>query len=174
MLTIRPALPADLPAIQAIYAHHVLTGTGSFEETPPDLDEMTRRFHDVTGRGLPYLVAEDNGEVAGYAYAGLFRTRSAYRFTVEDSVYVAANRHGQGIGARLLTDLIAACRDRGVREILAVIGDSNNAGSISLHRRLGFRPIGTLERVGLKFGRWLDVVMMQLSLVEAPTTDPSS
>ena len=170
MLTIRPATPADLPAIQAIYAHHVLTGTGSFEETPPDLDEMTRRFHDVTGRGLPYLVAEDDSGIAGYAYAGLFRTRSAYRFTVEDSVYVAANRQGQGIGARLLADLIAACRDRGVREILAVIGDSNNAGSIGVHRRLGFRPIGTLERVGLKFGRWLDVVMMQLSLVDEPAT----
>jgi len=166
MLTIRPATPADLPAIQAIYAHHVLTGTGSFEETPPDLEEMTRRYQDVTGRGLPYLVAEDDNGIAGYAYAGLFRTRSAYRFTVEDSVYVAADRQGRGVGRQLLTALIDICRAAGVREILAVIGDSGNAGSIALHASQGFRLVGTLERVGLKFGRWLDVVIMQCSLAD--------
>jgi phosphinothricin acetyltransferase len=164
-MKVRPAKPADTAAIQAIYAHHVEHGFGTFEETPPTIDEMTARREAVEALGLPYLVAEDDaGRVIGFAYAGLFRTRSAYRFTCEDSVYVAEGETGRGIGKTLLAAVIEACRAAGYRQLVAVIGDSLNGGSIGVHKALGFRPMGSLEKVGFKRGRWLDVVMMQFAL----------
>ncbi|MDD3446670.1 MAG: GNAT family N-acetyltransferase [Zavarzinia sp.] len=163
--TIRPARAADLPAIRAIYGHHVENGFASFEEVAPTLDEMRRRFDALQAGGFPYLVAvDDDGAVAGYAYLGSYRPRSAYRFTVEDSVYVDPVRTGRGAGRVLLAGLIAAARERGYREIIAVIGDSANTGSIGLHQALGFAPVGVLRNVGFKKGRWLDSVLMQLSL----------
>jgi phosphinothricin acetyltransferase len=165
MIRVRPALPPDLPAVQAIYAHHVLTGTGTFETDPPDLAEITRRYEKVLGLGWPWLVAEGvAGAVIGYAYAGPFRERAAYRHTVEDSVYVAEGQAGRGVGRALVEALIAACRAAGARQMLAVIGDSGNAGSIALHRACGFADAGLLSQVGNKFGRDLDVVILQLSL----------
>ena len=164
-MKVRPANPADAAAIQAIYAHHVEHGFGTFEETPPTINEMTARREAVEALGLPYLVAEDDaGRVIGFAYAGLFRTRSAYRFTCEDSVYVAQGETGRGIGKTLLAAVIEACRAAGYRQLVAVIGDSLNGGSIGVHKALGFRPMGSLEKVGFKRGRWLDVVMMQFAL----------
>ena len=170
--TIRAAVADDLAAIQAIYAHHVLHGTGTFEETPPDLAEMTARFAAVAQHNLPWLVVEQDGRVLGYAYATPFRPRSAYRFTVEDSVYVAPDAQRLGLGAQLLTALIAACETRGLKRLLAVIGDRENAGSISLHQRCGFSHQGVLTGVGWKFGRWLDIVLMERSL-EDETALPS-
>ena len=168
VVRVRPAVEADIGAVGAIYAHHVLTGTGSFEENAPDADEMCARFRSVTGRGLPYLVADTKGTVRGFAYTAPFRPRSAYRFTVEDSVYVDPAAVGQGIGRRLLADLIERCRELGLRQMVAMIGDSDNRRSIALHAALGFRPAGTLQRVGCKFGRSLDVVFMQRSLADDP------
>lgn len=154
-----------MAVVQAIYAHHVENGFGTFEEVAPAVDEILTRRQVVANLGLPYLVAEDDvGAVIGFAYAGLFRTRSAYRFTCEDSVYVAPSRQGQGVGKALLAALIEGVRAAGYKQILGVIGDSQNSGSINLHRSLGFRDMGRFESVGLKKGRWLDVVMMQLSL----------
>jgi phosphinothricin acetyltransferase len=174
--TVRPAADADLPAVQAIYAHHVLHGSASFETVPPDLAEMTRRHADITRRGMPYLVAEVGGEVLGYAYAGPYRPRAAYRFTLEDSVYVAEGAAGRGVGRRLLDRLIADATALGYRQMLAVIGDSGNLGSIVLHQRAGFTHLGTLQSVGFKFGRWLDVVLMQRALgtcdAERPEASP--
>lgn len=167
---IRAARADDIDAVTAIYRHHVLTGTASFEEVPPDTAEMAGRMASIRERGLPYLCLEVADPatgipvVAGYAYAGPYRSRSAYRFTVEDSIYLAPDRIGRGYGRLLLEQLIRDCRDRQLREMVAVIGDSANLASIALHRRLGFRPVGTLSRVGLKFGRWLDTVLMQLPL----------
>ena len=166
---VRSARDADISAICAIYAHHVLGGTGSFEETAPDTDEMATRFRSVVGNGLPYLVAENGGAVLGFAYAAPFRPRSAYRFTVENSVYVHPAVIGQGIGRRLLADLIDCCAAQGYREMVAVIGDAGNRRSIALHAALGFQQAGTLQGVGRKFSRWLDVVFMQRRL----TTDPA-
>lgn len=163
---VRPASEADIGRVRAIYSHHVLHGTGSFEESAPDQDEMRARFHSVTARGLPYLVAEFGGIVRGFAYAAPFRPRSAYRFTVENSVYVDPELVGRGVGRRLLSDLIHCCRAQGYRQMVAVIGDSKNQRSIALHAALGFRAAGTLNRVGCKFGRALDVVFMQRSLDE--------
>jgi phosphinothricin acetyltransferase len=175
--TIRPAADADLPAVQAIYAHHVLHGSASFETVPPDLAEMTRRHADITRRGMPYLVADVGGEVLGYAYAGPYRPRAAYRFTLEDSVYVAEGAAGRGVGRRLLDRLIADATALGYRQMLAVIGDSGNLGSIVLHQRAGFTHLGTLQSVGFKFGRWLDVVLMQRALgagdAELPKAPPA-
>lgn len=162
---IRPATHADLAAISAIYAHHVLHGTASFETDPPDLAEITRRFDDITRRDLPYLTAEIDGAVRGYAYAGPYRPRPAYRFTVEDSIYIDHDFHRRGIGNALLAALIEACRERPVRQIVAIIGDSANHASIRLHEQHGFRHVGTLENVGRKFDCWLDTVLMQLSLI---------
>ena len=170
-LIVRAAVTNDLPAIQAIYAHHVLHGTGTFEEVPPDLVEMAARFAAVAQHNLPWLVAEMEGRVLGYAYATQFRPRSAYRFTVEDSVYIAPEAQRTGVGIRLLTELIATCRARGIRRMLAVIGDSGNRGSIGLHLRCGFTHQGVLTDVGLKFGRWLDIVLMERVLdadIDAP------
>lgn len=163
-LTVRAAVTNDLPAIQAIYAHHVRHGTGTFEEVPPDLADMSTRFAAVAHHNLPWLVAEREGRILGYAYAIPFRPRSAYRFTVEDSVYVAPDAQRLGVGVGLLTELIAACEALGLRRMLAVIGDSENFGSVGLHARCGFSHQGVLTGVGLKFGRWLDVVLMERGL----------
>lgn len=161
---LRSATPADLPAITKIYAHHVLHGTGSFEELPPDLVQMTDRFRAVVDAGYPWLVAESSGEIAGYAFAAPWKLRSAYRFTVEDSIYVAAGHTGQGIGSQLLGHLIDRCRAEGYRQMMAVAGDGANTGSVALHCRHGFRVVGTACGIGWKFGRWLDVVYLQRTL----------
>ncbi len=163
--SIRQATPADVSAITAIYAHHVLTGTGTFEIDPPGLDEMDARFAKVHTRGWPWLVSVDaKGLVNGYAYAGPFRERAAYDATVEDSIYLAPQAVGLGIGHALLSALLEICQDRGAKEMLAVIGDSDNHGSINLHKKLGFEGVGIMRRVGVKFGRDLDVVILQKSL----------
>jgi phosphinothricin acetyltransferase len=170
---IRAAEAADLAAITAIYEQAVLTGTATFELIPPDLAEMTRRFDALTTGGFPYLVAICDGRMAGYAYAGPYRPRPAYRFTVENSVYLDPATHRRGIGTQLLRELVAQCEARGYRQIIAVIGDSANAGSIGVHARLGFQMIGTLPNVGFKFGRWLDTVLMQRAVGEGGTTVPA-
>lgn len=161
---VRDAQPSDMAAVQAIYAHHVLHGIATFEEIPPSVEEMQSRRAAVLAAGLPYLVAEIGGQVLGYAYGTAYRPRPAYRHTVEDSVYVAEGQGGRGIGAALLTALIARCEAGRWRQMVAVIGNSGNAGSIALHRRLGFREVGTLTSVGFKLGRWVDTVLMQRAL----------
>jgi phosphinothricin acetyltransferase len=171
-MNIRPAAAQDLPAIQSIYAHHVLHGLASFEEVPPPVEEIRRRYEDVRAHGLPYLAAEENGEVLGYGYCSLYRTRSAYRYTLEDSIYVKEGRQGKGIGKALLAQLIARCEALNYRQIIAVIGDSANAGSIRLHASLGFLRVGVLRSTGFKFGRWVDSVYMQLSLGAGDSTKP--
>jgi len=163
-LLIRPSTAADLPAVTAIYAWNVLNGTGTFELEVPDTSEMARRRDDVLSKGLPWLVAQRDGVVVGYAYANHFRPRLAYRFCVEDSVYLSAEARGQGLGRLLLAELLARCEAAGARQMLAVIGDSTNLGSIGVHRTLGFEHIGTMKAAGWKFERWLDVVIMQKSL----------
>jgi len=173
-VTIRPATAADIPAITAIYAFEVRDKTASFELTPPDAAEMTRRFEALHDNGFPYLVAEVNERVAGYAYAGPYRPRPAYRYTVENSVYLDPAYYRRGIGSALLNELIAQCTARGFRQMIAVIGDSANAASIGLHQSAGFAMIGTHPNVGFKFGRWLDSVQMQLALGEGGTTMPPS
>jgi phosphinothricin acetyltransferase len=169
---IRPATDADLPAITAIYAEAVRFGTATFELDPPDLTEMTRRFQPLTGAGFPYLVAETAGTIDGYAYAGPYRPRPAYRFTVENSIYLAPTSHRRGIGSQLLERLLEDCAARGFRQMIAVIGDSENVGSIGLHLSLGFRQAGILKAAGMKFGRWLDVVQMQRPLGEGDRSLP--
>lgn len=174
-LLVRPSEDSDVPALQAIYQHHVLTGTGTFEEDPPGVTEMAARRTKLLGAGYPYLVAVDPaaGEIVGYAYAGPYRERSAYRFIVEDSIYIAPGRQGQGIGRLLLSALLDACEARGYRQIVAVIGDSANAGSVGLHTALGFERVGQFTAAGLKFGRWLDVVFMQKELGDGAGTIPA-
>lgn len=169
---IRPGTFADMASVQEIYARHVLEGIATFEEVPPDIDEMARRFADVTGRGLPWLVAEADGGLLGYAYAGPYRARSAYRFSLEDSIYLAPAAQGQGLGTRLLERLLTESEAAGARQMLAVIGDSGNAGSIAVHRRCGFGHVGIFRSVGLKFGRWIDTVMMQRPLGSGDATLP--
>jgi len=164
ILSLRPSVDADLPAVTAIYAHHVLTGTGTFELEPPDLTEMTRRRADVLVKGLPFLVAVQGDRVLGYAYANHFRPRRAYRFCLEDSIYLAPEASGRGLGKLLLAELMVRCEALGGRQMLAVIGDSANAGSIGVHRALGFEHTGLLKAAGWKFERWLDVVLMQRAL----------
>ena len=172
-LIIRPATHADIPAITRIYGESVLTGTASFELEPPDETEMARRMAELTGKGFPYLAADSGGELAGYAYAGLYRTRPAYRFTVEDSVYIAPGNHRGGVGRALLTALIEACTQHGFRQMIAVIGDSSRQpGSIALHKALGFQHIGTLPDVGFKHGHWCDSLLMQRALGDGATTNP--
>jgi len=171
---IRPATAADLPAVTEIYQHAVLYGTATFELIPPDLTEMTRRFTSLIDGGYPYLVASLDGVVVGYAYAGPYRPRPAYRFTVENSVYLRPAIHRRGIGLQLLQRLIAECEARGYRQMIAVIGDSANAGSIGVHSKTGFAMIGTHPNVGFKFGRWLDTVMMQRALGEGAATLPNT
>jgi L-amino acid N-acyltransferase YncA len=172
-VTVRAATPADIAAIAGIYAPAVLHGTASFETEPPDPEEMLRRFQASTGAGFPYFVAEREGRVLGYAYANAYRTRPAYRFTVEDSVYIAADAQGSGVGRMLLQALIDACTAQGFRLMVAVIGDSAQFASIALHRRLGFTFCGTIHSVGYKFDRWLDSVIMQLPLGEGDGSVPA-
>ena len=170
-MRLRPAQPEDIPAVQAIYAHHVLHGLGTFEEIPPTQAEMANRCAAVVERGLPWLVAEE-GEVLGYAYAGPFRTRAAYRFTVEDSVYVADVARGKGIGRALLAAVISECEAMGLRQLIGVIGDSGNAASIALHRACGFDLTAIIPDVGWKFERWVDVVWMQRALGAGDSAPP--
>ncbi len=172
--TIRPATEADLPAVQAIYAHHVIHGLASFEEEPPTLEEITARWRAVVEKGLPYVVAEVEGEILGYAYAGLYRPRVAYRFTVENSVYVKAGSQGQRVGFAAMTRVIEDCAAKGYRQMIAVIGDSGNTGSIRLHERLGFLRAGLLPSCGWKFGRWVDSVLMHRALGEGDTSPPTA
>jgi L-amino acid N-acyltransferase YncA len=169
---LRPATPDDIGEIQAIYAHHVLHGLASFEEEPPSAAELLRRFEEVTGRGLPYLVADFAGTVAGYGYCTLYRSRSAYRYTLEDSVYVRAGAEGRGVGGALLAELIRRCEAAGYRQLVAVIGDSANAASIGLHASQGFLHVGTLRSAGFKFGRWVDSVIMQRPLGAGDASPP--
>jgi len=164
MTLIRPSLPEDIPSITAIYAHHVLHGTGTFEVTPPTTDDMRTRREDVLSKGLPYLVAVDGDKVLGFAYCNWFKPRPAYRFSAEDSIYLAPEANGQGLGRLLLTELMAQAEKAGVRKLIAVIGDSANAASIGVHRSAGFVHVGTLKSCGWKFDRWLDVVMMDKAL----------
>jgi L-amino acid N-acyltransferase YncA len=171
-LLIRPAGGADIPAITRIYAHAVRTGTASFELDPPDEAEMARRRQALLDGGYPYLAAVAEGAVLGYAYAGAYRARPAYRFSVEDSVYVAPQAHRRGVGRALLARLIADAEARGFRQMIAVIGDSAQTASIELHRAAGFRLIGAIENVGFKFDRWLDTVLMQRALGPGATTNP--
>lgn len=170
---IRDAAEADFAAIQAIYAYYVTNTAASFEEVPPTVEEMQQRWRNITDRGLPYLVADCAGEVLGYCYAGPFRTRSAYRYTIEDSIYVAPLTVRRGIGSTLLGALIERCAALGYRQMIGVIGDSANLGSIGLHRSLGFRQEGILRGVGLKFGRWVDVVIMHRPLGDSAAPPPS-
>jgi L-amino acid N-acyltransferase YncA len=163
-MDIRPASLADLPEIQAIYAHHVLHGTGTFEEVPPSIEELTKRYNDVIGRGWSWLVAIDATGIVGYAYYTQIRDRSAYRCTAEDSVYVREDVRGQGVGKALAARLLDEAAAAGFRQMIAVIGDSENIGSVGVHSSLGFHHVGTLKAVGLKFGRWLDTVYMQRPL----------
>lgn len=172
-IRIRDSADADLSSIQAIYAHHVLTGLGSFEEVVPDAAEMARRRAEILGRRLPYLVAETGaGGVVGYAYAGPYRTRSAYRYSLEDSVYIAPDAQNRGIGRALLAALLERSTALGYRQMVAVIGDSANHGSVRLHLAAGFDKVGLLPAIGFKFGRWVDSVIMQRALGPGATTLP--
>ncbi|GHD45850.1 GCN5 family N-acetyltransferase [Thalassobaculum fulvum] len=171
-ILVRPSTPDDLPAIQAIYAHHVTHGFGSFEEVPPDVQEMAARRLAIVERGLPHLVAEADGRVLGYAYAGPYRPRPAYRYTVENSVYVAPEAVRHGVGRALLTALIEICEAGPWRQMIAVIGDRGNTASIALHAALGFHEAGHLKAVGFKLGRWVDVVIMQRALGAGDDVDP--
>ena len=169
---IRPCQPADLPAVTAIYAHHVTHGSGSFELEPPSLQEVTQRHANLSELGLPWLVASRGDEVLGFAYAGQFRPRPGFRYLVEDSVYIHADHMGHGLGVALLAELIRCCEQAGKRQMLAVIGDSANAGSIALHAKLGFVHAGLLKASGWKHGRWLDTVLMQRPLGPGHSVDP--
>lgn len=169
---VRPADAADVPAITGIYVHHVLHGLSSFETEPPDTDEMARRRAHILSLGLPYVVAQCGGEVAGYAYASPYRTRPAYRYTLENSVYIREDSRGCGIGSALLPALIVACSNLGYRQMVAVIGDSANTASIRLHEKFGFIHAGLLPSVGWKFERWVDSVLMQRALGTGDSTPP--
>ncbi|MDR6214548.1 L-amino acid N-acyltransferase YncA [Paracidovorax wautersii] len=172
MPTIRPSRDEDIPALTAIYAHHVLNGTGTFEIDPPSEADMAGRRADVLGRKLPYIVAEKDGEILGFAYCNWFKPRPAYRFSAEDSIYVADAARGLGVGRKLLAALSEAAEQAGVRKLLAVIGDSANAGSIGVHRSAGFTEIGVMRSVGWKFGAWRDIVLMEKTLGAGDTTAP--
>jgi L-amino acid N-acyltransferase YncA len=172
-MDIRNATDVDVPDIQAIYAYHVLHGTGTFEEDPPSVEEMTERFHEVVDHGCVWLVATDATGVLGYGYYAPFRDRSAYRFTVEDSIYVREDVRGQGVGKALVTRLIELATAQGMRQMIAVIGDADNVGSIGVHASLGFHHVGTMKAVGVKFGQWLDVVTMQRSLGKGDLNVPA-
>lgn len=170
--TVRPATPADIPGITRVYAQAVSEGTATFELDPPSEAEMAQRMTGLLKEDFPYIVATSGSEVLGYAYAGPYRLRPAYRFSVEDSIYLAPQAQRRGIGRRLLDELVRQSEQRGFRQMLAVIGDSDNAGSIALHRAAGFTMVGTFENVGFKFGRWLDSVMMQRALGPGASTEP--
>lgn len=173
MPLIRPSRDEDIDAITRIYSHHVLHGTGTFETTPPTVTDMTSRRADVLGKGLPWLVAEDAGQVLGFAYGNWFKPRPAYRFSVEDSIYMDPAAHRKGLGRALLTELLAALERTGTRKVMAVIGDSANAGSIGVHKALGFEPVGVVQSCGWKFDRWLDIVLMQKTLGAGDSAPPS-
>jgi len=172
-ILLRAARPGDIPDITLIYAHAVRQGTASFELDAPESPEMLRRYRALVERGYPYLVAQSAGEILGYAYAGAYRLRPAYRWTIEDSVYVAPHAYRCGVGSALLRRLIEMSAAQGFRQMIAVIGDSANASSIELHRAVGFHMVGTLAHTGFKFGRWLDTVLMQRSLGPGAATPPS-
>lgn len=172
-MNIRRAEPSDIPEIQAIYAHHVLHGAGTFEEVPPSIEDVSERFHDIVARGWSYLVSVDATGVLGYAYFTQLRDRSAYRFTAEDSIYVREDVRGQGVGKALVQRLLADAEAAGFRQMIAVIGDSENVGSIGVHASLGFHRAGLLRASGLKFGRWVDTVYMQRPLGRGDTDVPS-
>ena len=173
MVAVRNLEPADMDAVTRIYAHHVLEGTGTFEEIAPSADDMRQRAEKVAALGLPWLVAEDGGAVVGYAYADRFRERTAYRYTLENSVYIDPAQFRRGIGRALLKELIARCEPLGYRQMIAVIGDSANDGSLRLHGDVGFELCGVYKKVGMKFGRWLDVVLMQRELGEGSANIPA-
>ena len=173
MSLIRPSRDEDVAAITAIYRHHVLHGTGTFEIDPPTEADMAARRADVLSKGLPYLVAEENGQVLGFAYCNWFKPRPAYRFSAEDSIYVAPGLHGKGLGRALLMALCEQAEAAGVRKMLAVIGDSANAGSIGVHSALGFTHTGTVRSCGWKFERWLDVVLMEKPLGAGDSSPPA-
>ncbi len=172
MTTIRPSRDEDVAAIAAIYAHHVLHGTGTFETEAPTATDMADRRRDVLSKELPFLVAERDGELLGFAYCNWFKPRPAYRFSAEDSIYLAEAARGQGLGAQLLAALTRAAEAAGVRKLIAVIGDSANIGSIGVHRSLGFTHVGVLKDCGWKFGQWRDVVLMEKVLGEGSSTSP--
>ena len=172
MSTIRASTEQDLPAITAIYAHHVLSGTATFETTAPSQGEMAARRADVLGKGLPYLVAEEGDQVLGFAYCQWFKPRPAYRFSAEDSIYLHPDASGKGLGRRLLAELAAQAEAAGIRKLMAVIGDSANAASIAVHRSIGFEPVGVFKSCGWKFGKWLDIVLMEKTLGEGDATPP--
>ena len=172
MPTIRPSQLEDIPAITAIYAHHVLHGTGTFEVDPPTQDDMTNRRADVLSKGLPYLVATEGDKLLGFAYCNWFKPRPAYRFSAEDSIYLAEEAMGQGLGRALLAELMAQAEKAGVRKMIAVIGDSANHGSVGVHRSSGFSMVGVLKSCGWKFDQWLDVVMMDKALGLGATCAP--
>ncbi len=172
MPLIRPSSDADLPAITAIYAHHVLHGTGSFETEPPSVADMTTRRADVLSKGLPYLVVEQDGKIAGFAYGNWFKPRPAYRYSVEDSIYMAPALQGRGLGRALLTELIARLEAVGIRKVMAIVGDSANTGSVGIHLALGFTQVGVVDSCGWKFGAWRDIVIMQKTLGLGDTRPP--
>jgi phosphinothricin acetyltransferase len=173
-VAVRDAEERDMAQVQAIYAHYVLDGLATFEETAPSVEEMMSRRASVLAASLPYLVAEADGRIAGYSYATSYRPRPAYRYTIENSVYVANDLHARGVGTALLTALIARCEAGPWRQMIAVIGNSGNAGSIALHTKLNFQPVGTLSAVGFKFGRWVDTVLMQKALGPGSASLPGS
>lgn len=173
MPIIRPSRDEDMAAITAIYTHHVLHGTGTFELDPPSQAEMAQRRAEVLARGLPHLVAEDRGQIVGFAYCNWFRPRPAYRFAAEDSIYLAPEAAGLGLGRALLAELAAAAQRAGMRKLIAVIGDSANHASIGVHRACGFTPAGVLTSSGWKFGQWLDTVLMEKALGLGDTTSPT-
>ena len=172
MPTIRPSTDADLSAITSLYGHHVLHGTGTFETSPPTEADMTARRADVLAKELPYLVAEKDGQILGFAYCTWFKPRPAYRYSAEDSIYMADGARGQGAGKQLLAALAAEAETAGVRKLIAVIGDSANQGSVRVHAAVGFTPVGVLKSCGWKFGKWLDVVLMEKPLGLGDTTSP--
>lgn len=172
-LVVRDAVAADMAALQAIYAHHVLHGFGTFDEIAPPVEAMEEKWRGVVDAGLPWLVATDDDTVVGYAYASIFRPRTGYRYTIEDSVYIRDDQRGRGVGTALLMPLVARCEATGARQLVAVIGDSGNAGSIALHRKAGFQDAGVLRSVGFKHGRWVDIVFMQRALNGGAAAPPS-
>ena len=173
MPLIRPSSDADLPAITAIYAHHVLHGTGSFETEPPSVADMTTRRADVLSKGLPYLVVEQDGKIAGFAYGNWFKPRPAYRYSVEDSIYMAPDLQGKGLGRALLAELMARFEVVGIRKVMAIVGDSANTGSVGIHLALGFTQVGIVDSCGWKFGAWRDIVIMQKTIGLGDTQPPS-
>lgn len=174
MPTIRPSRDDDIPAITALYAHYVQHSTATFEVDPPSVTDMATRRAEVLGRNLPWLVLEEAGQVLGYAYCNWFKPRPAYRYSAENSIYLASDQQGRGLGRMLLTELAVQAEATGVRKLIAVIGDSGNAASVGLHRHLGFEPVGTIRSCGWKFGRWLDIVLMEKVLGKGDLSPPQA